>query len=124
VNKEIGKIIRSYRKSKNLSLSQISKLLNVDVSTISKWENGKCLPNEDSWKILNEFFGTINLPEKLKKEFKPKRQVSLENFITAHENNEFSSLKMVSIALGTDLKTIKQRIKFLKDNGVALRDLK
>ena len=42
---KIGKFIAERRKSLNLTQSQIAEKLNITDRAISKWENGKALPD-------------------------------------------------------------------------------
>ncbi len=35
--------IRAYRKKKNITMYELSKILNTAYSTVKKWENGKCV---------------------------------------------------------------------------------
>ena len=41
----IGKYIYQKRKAKNLTQTQLAEKLGVSNKTISKWENGKCMPD-------------------------------------------------------------------------------
>ena len=40
-----GKFIAQQRKAKNLTQAQLAEKLGVSNKTISKWENGKCMPD-------------------------------------------------------------------------------
>ena len=44
-NNEIGRNFKKYRLKNNLSLKEASLLLNIDISTIKKYENGYIIPN-------------------------------------------------------------------------------
>ena len=44
-NKTVGSIIKHHRKEKNLTQEQLAEKLGVSNKTISKWENGKCMPD-------------------------------------------------------------------------------
>ncbi len=41
----IGKFIAKKRKEQNLTQEQLAQILSVSNKTISKWENGKCMPD-------------------------------------------------------------------------------
>lgn len=41
----IGKFITQKRKEKNLTQAQLAEKLGVSNKTVSKWENGKCMPD-------------------------------------------------------------------------------
>jgi len=42
---KIGKFISQKRKEKNLTQEQLAELLNINNRTISRWENGKNMPD-------------------------------------------------------------------------------
>lgn len=50
----IGKFIALRRKEKNLTQEQLAERLGVSNKTISKWENGKCMPDYSVVKVLCE----------------------------------------------------------------------
>ena len=50
--KDIGKFISIKRKEKNLTQEQLAEKLNVSNKTVSKWENGKCLPDYSIVELL------------------------------------------------------------------------
>ena len=50
----IGKFIATRRKGKNLTQEQLAEKLGVSNKTISKWENGKCMPDYSIVKNLCE----------------------------------------------------------------------
>lgn len=62
-----GKIIRTLRKSRNLSQKDFGKLFGFSARTISDWENGNTEPNIATIKAIvkqfdisyEEFFGDI-----------------------------------------------------------------
>ena len=41
----IGKFISLKRKEKNLTQEQLAEKIGVSNKTVSKWENGKCMPD-------------------------------------------------------------------------------
>ena len=99
---KIGKLIASARKDKNLTQVELGNLLGVSDKSVSKWENGKCLPDVSLYKelcnilgiTLNEFFSG----EKIKEEdYKEKAD---ENLFSALENSIF---------------TVKDKVEFFKN---------
>ena len=48
----IGKYIAKKRKEKNFTQAQLAERLNVSNKTISKWENGNCMPDYSVIEIL------------------------------------------------------------------------
>lgn len=53
----IGQTIKELRKEKNLSQTDLAKLLFTSQDTISLWERGKSLPDISSLIKLTEIFG-------------------------------------------------------------------
>ena len=42
---KIGKFIKTERKKKNLTQEELASILEVTDKAVSKWENGRCLPD-------------------------------------------------------------------------------
>lgn len=58
---EIGKFIAECRKSKNMTQNQLAEMLNTTNKSVSKWENGSCLPDSSLYEPLCDILGiTIN----------------------------------------------------------------
>ena len=57
-NKKIGDFIRKRRKDKNLTQMELAERLNVSNRTISKWENGNCLPD---YSIFNDLCNELDI---------------------------------------------------------------
>ncbi|MBQ2770248.1 MAG: helix-turn-helix transcriptional regulator [Clostridia bacterium] len=49
---EIGKFIAECRKSKNMTQNQLAEILNTTNKSVSKWENGVCLPDASLYESL------------------------------------------------------------------------
>ena len=54
---KIGKFIAELRKSKNMTQEQLGEKLGVSFKTISKWENGRGMPELSTLKPLSEELG-------------------------------------------------------------------
>ena len=52
-----GGKLKDLREQKELSRTQLAKILNVDKSLIGKWENKKCKPSFENTRELSYFFG-------------------------------------------------------------------
>lgn len=100
-NIKIGKLIAKCRKEKNLTQKELAELLGVTDKSVSKWENGICLPDVSLYKelcsllgiTLNEFFAGEKITNEKYKE------VADENLYNALENSVF---------------TLKDKIKYFK----------
>ncbi len=98
---KIGKLIAECRKTKKLTQVQLANLLGVTDKSVSKWENGVCLPDVSLYKeickildiTLNEFFSGERLPDETFKE------VADNNLLSTLENSVF---------------TLKEKIEFFK----------
>lgn len=53
----IGNFIQKKRREKNLTQEQLAEKLGVSNKTVSKWENGKCLPDYSVIELLCEELG-------------------------------------------------------------------
>ena len=96
---KIGKFIANLRKEQNLTQEQLAEKLGVSNKSVSRWENGKCLPDVSLYKDLCHILGiTLNelfAGEKIKEE-KFKEQAD-DNLFNALENSSF---------------TLKEKIKY------------
>ena len=55
--KKIGNFIAKKRKEKNLTQMQLAEILGVSNKTVSKWENGNCMPDYSIIKPLCDELG-------------------------------------------------------------------
>ena len=55
--KQIGNFIAQKRKEKNLTQMQLAETLGVSNKTVSKWENGNCMPDNSNNKPLSKELG-------------------------------------------------------------------
>lgn len=98
---EIGRFICEMRKIKKMTQMELASELGVTDKAISKWENGRCLPDVSLFKrlcevldiSLNELFAAKKIGEK---EYK---KIADENLYNALENSVF---------------TIKERLEYFK----------
>ena len=54
---KIGKLIAKCRKDKKMTQQELADQLGVTDKSVSKWENGKCLPNVSLYKELCDILG-------------------------------------------------------------------
>lgn len=74
--KKIGRFIAQNRKAKNLTQEELAKKLGITNKSISKWENGNCLPDASLFQPLckllgisiNELFAGERLNDETQKE--------------------------------------------------------
>ncbi len=104
-----GKFIRELRKKNNLSQSQLADILGVTYQAVSKWENGKNLPDMATMKQISKTFD-VNIEEIINGELKQKKKKKLLLIIplllviiiiiiilnTKSENFEFNELSTTS----------------------------
>ncbi len=89
---KIGKLIAECRKAKKLTQVKLANMLGVTDKSVSKWENGVCLPDVSLYKeickildiTLNEFFAGERLSDETFKE------VADNNLFSALENSVFT----------------------------------
>jgi len=51
-NQKIGLFLQKLRKQKSLTQTELANILGVTDRAISKWENGRCLPENGNVEIL------------------------------------------------------------------------
>ena len=99
---KIGKFIAKLRKEQKLTQEQLAEKLGVTDKSVSRWENGKCLPDVSLYKDLCNILGiTLN-------EFFSGEKIKEEKFKEQADNNLFSALENSSF-------TLKEKIKYYGD---------
>ncbi len=84
---KIGKFIAQLRKEKGLTQQALGDMLSVSPKAVSKWENGRGMPELSTIKPLCEFFGiTIN-------EFLSGERLKEEEYIQKLEENMIETMK-------------------------------
>ena len=81
---EFHEKLQELRKQKNLTQEELSEILFVSRTAISKWESGRGYPSIDSLKAIAEFFG-VTIDELL----------SNRELITLAETENRSNLKKI-----------------------------
>ncbi len=99
---KIGKFIANLRKEQKLTQEQLAYKLGVTDKSVSRWENGKCLPDVSLYRDLCNILG-INLNE-----FFSGEKIKEEKFREQADNNLFSALENSSF-------TLKEKIKYYSD---------
>lgn len=98
---EIGKFIAKCRKEKNLTQAQLAEKLNITDRAVSKWENGKSMPDSSIMLELCEILGiTVNellSGEKITMENSEKK--ADENLIALKKKDENNIRKNVVISI-------------------------
>lgn len=102
---KIGKFIASLRKEKNLTQQELAEKLGVSDKSVSRWENGKTMPDLSLMQPLCQELGiTINellSGEKIKKEeYQDRLEKNILNTID-YSNKKIKHTKMIFIFLMT-----------------------
>lgn len=124
---KIGKFISKLRKENNMSQSELAKVLNVTNQAVSKWENGRGIPDIEMLKKLSEFF-KVNIDDIISGEEKKKSKkkniiyfslliiivmlIGIGLFYFINRDNTF---KFTSLATDNDAFTIKGVIAYSKN---------
>ena len=99
---KIGKFIAICRKEQNLTQEELAEKLGVSSKSISRWENGRTLPDysiiKDLCKTLNISINELFSGEKI--ESKNFKEIADNNLLNALENSSF---------------TLKEKIKYYGD---------
>lgn len=115
---KIGKFINKMRKENNMSQSELASILNVTSQAVSKWENGRGIPDIEMLKKLSEVF-EVNMEEILggeKKKYHKKNIIYLGLLIIViiiigclffFLINKDDSFHFTSLATDNDAFTIK-----------------
>ena len=77
---KIGKFIKKLRKDNNLTQDELAKKLGVTYQAVSKWENGKSMPDIAILKTISEIFN-VNINELLDGNVKDKKKLNKKKFI-------------------------------------------
>ena len=77
---KIGKFIKKLRKDNNLTQDELAKKLGVTYQAVSKWENGKSIPDIAILKTISELFN-VNIDELLEGSVKDKKRLNKKIFI-------------------------------------------
>ncbi len=56
-NKEIGKKIKALRKQKNITITDLARIVDMSKSTVCSWENGQRRPEYEELQKLADLFG-------------------------------------------------------------------
>ncbi len=96
---KIGKFIAKLRKEKKLTQEQLAEKLGVTAKSVSRWENGVCLPDVSLFKDLCNILGiTLN-------DFFAGEKIKEEKFKEQADNNLFNALENSSF-------TLKEKIEY------------
>ena len=98
----IAKKIKELRIKNNLTQKEFADKMNVTFQAVSKWENGKSIPDISILKKISEEFN-INIDELLGSEIKPKKNYLIPILITS-----------IIIIIGIVLFTNKNNFSFKK----------
>lgn len=105
---EVGRKISALRKARGLTGEQLAELIHVTPQAISKWENGKCLPETATLPLLARALAcSIDEILKLTEDVIEKNKISsFEDIITLDRDDikrvleKFEKVTLVKAAMG------------------------
>lgn len=126
----IGKFIASLRKEKELTQEQLAEILGVNSRSVSRWENGYCMPDLSLMEMISAEFG-VSVSELLsgkrqsnspfQKEYaylenyrilmEINRRMILGETITDNEKQKAITVLLNGIACGEDIRKYKKRMR-------------
>jgi len=110
---KIGKFINERRKEKNMSQSELANILNVTSQAVSKWENGRGIPDIEMLKKLSEVF-EVNVDELLNgEENKFKKKNNKKNILY------FGIIILIVLLVGIALFLIKPKNESFQFSNLA-----
>lgn len=126
----IGKLIASLRKEKELTQEQLAEVLGVNSRSVSRWENGNCMPDLSLLEMLAQELGVSvsELLSGMRQSNSPfqKEYAYLENYrilmeinrrmilgetITDNEKQKAITALLNGIACGEDIRKYKKRMR-------------
>ena len=113
---KIGKFIANLRKEKNMTQQELAKKLGVTDRAISKWENGRGLPD---YSLLQDLCDTLSISinelfsgEKISKEdYKTKAEENMSKLI----NDNYSEKKKINWIIAISVVVVYLSISILFD---------
>lgn len=113
---KIGKFIANLRKEKNMTQQELAKKLGVTDRAISKWENGRGLPD---YSLLQDLCDTLSISinelfsgEKISKEdYKTKVEENMSKLI----NDNYSEKKKINWIIAISVAVVYLSISILFD---------
>ena len=113
---KIGKFIANLRKEKNMTQQELAKKLGVTDRAISKWENGRGLPD---YSLLQDLCDTLSISinelfsgEKISKEdYKTKAEENMSKLI----NDNYSEKKIINWIIAISVAVVYLSISILFD---------
>ena len=113
---KIGKFIANLRKEKNMTQQELAKKLGVTDRAISKWENGRGLPD---YSLLQDLCDTLSISinelfygEKLSKEdYKTKAEENMSKLI----NDNYSEKKKINWIIAISVAIVYLSISIIFD---------
>ena len=113
---KIGKFIANLRKEKNMTQQELAKKLGITDRAISKWENGRGLPD---YSLLQDLCDTLSISinelfsgEKISKEdYKTKAEENMSKLI----NDNYSEKKKINWIIAISVAVVYLSISILFD---------
>ncbi|MEG0895639.1 MAG: helix-turn-helix transcriptional regulator, partial [Oscillospiraceae bacterium] len=104
---------RLIRKSKNMSMKELGKILGLSESTISLYENGLRQPDYDTLKKISDYFN-VSLDYLLDNENKKTSPTPKEVELNEIANNDPLKAEMLDVYTKLNLKNREKALDFLR----------
>ena len=120
---KIGNFIKSIRLEKNLTQKEFADELGVTYQAVSKWENGKNVPDIGTMKLISEKFN-VNIDDILNGQKQPKKKKNIYSILTVALPILFVLAAILIIELvmnnnSVEFKTMKSNCSDFKVTGIA-----
>lgn len=100
---KVGNFLSQLRKEQKLTQAELAEKLNVSDKAVSKWENGRCLPETQQLKELSKLYHiTIDellYGERVKNPSSIHEQVSVENYNKLLEQSKALKFSLICLSL-------------------------
>lgn len=105
-----GKVIRDLRTEKGMTQQELASLLNVSPTTVSKWENGRGLPDVSMLEPLTKVFEVSFAEIILGESGQPKEEAAAEPILSTEEKTEAAIKSVIEESIVQKEKKYHKRV--------------